>query len=260
MRAPGPKGWQLIAFLALAFGFTFVLFRVADTFLPFLQSPYVSYIEIGAGFGPSLAAIYLTWAEGGLAGLRDILHRLKVWRVALPWYGLALLLPPVLALGAYLYATLVGSPPTLVLPRCSFASPGCLVIIQGPLGEELGWRGYALPRLQHCLRALPASLALGVVWALWHFPQGWPAGDLVWVALGFLLWILAGAVLHSWVYNSTGGSLLLNSLFHFSTNLTGAFVFFGDAKALWLYYLLPWVPAGAVAVGTRCTLSSPREG
>ena len=84
--------------------------------------------------------------------------------------------------------------------------------------EEIGWRGYALPRLQARHSALVASLVVGVVWAFWHVPKFLTAGggqddSSFWL---FLVGTVATAVLFTWVFNSTGGSLLTVTLLHAS--------------------------------------------
>jgi membrane protease YdiL (CAAX protease family) len=95
------------------------------------------------------------------------------------------------------------------------------LLVGSPMGEEIGWRGYVLPRLQARLPALAASLALGVAWGLWHLPLVVASGGhLGW----FLLGIVADAVLFTWLYNSTDGSLLLALLFHASIAVTGLYL------------------------------------
>ncbi|MFB0537313.1 MAG: type II CAAX prenyl endopeptidase Rce1 family protein, partial [Anaerolineae bacterium] len=84
-------------------------------------------------------------------------------------------------------------------------------------GEEIGWRGYVLPRLQARFSALVSSLILGVVWGLWHLPRFWVAGDTESFALA-TLHNIAMAVLFTWVYNNTNGSLLMVTLFHAAIN------------------------------------------
>ena len=89
------------------------------------------------------------------------------------------------------------------------------------LGEEIGWRGYALPRLQAGRSALGASLILGVIWALWHLPlwlTGAPGRTLILYA-AFVVSVIALSVILTWVYNSTGGSLLMVVLLHATQNL-----------------------------------------
>lgn len=94
------------------------------------------------------------------------------------------------------------------------------------MGEELGWRGFALPRLQARMSALSASLILGLLWALWHLPLYLTAGHpLSEVFFGwFLLSILADAILFTWIFNNTRGSLLVVLLFHASIATSGLFL------------------------------------
>jgi len=90
-------------------------------------------------------------------------------------------------------------------------------------GEEIGWRGYVLPRLQAKHTALAASLILGVIWGFWHLPKflsHWNTVSFAW----FMVHTLAGSVLYTWMYNGTKGSLLLVTLFHASANTAGMFV------------------------------------
>jgi membrane protease YdiL (CAAX protease family) len=94
------------------------------------------------------------------------------------------------------------------------------LLFGGPLGEEIGWRGYTLPRLLVNRNALLASLIVGVLWGLWHLPLFWIQGSLqadipiVW----FLVSILAESILYTWVHIHTRGSLLLAILFHAAIN------------------------------------------
>jgi membrane protease YdiL (CAAX protease family) len=97
-----------------------------------------------------------------------------------------------------------------------------IVILLISLGEEFGWRGFALPRLQERFSALNASLVLGVVWGFWHFP-GFLIGTGVPLDLPFgvfLLWTVLATVLMTWIYNNTGGSILSAILFHSAANAT----------------------------------------
>lgn len=107
----------------------------------------------------------------------------------------------------------------------------------GGLGEELGWRGFALPRLQKIYPPLTASFTVGLFWGLWHLPDFWlsPERQRDSVPL-FLLTIVALSVLYTWVYNRTGGSLLLVALLHASGNATSAS----------LDFMMPQAAAGPV--------------
>jgi uncharacterized protein len=140
--------------------------------------------------------------------------------VAPVWYGVAILGPILLYLAAMaLHATLGGQAPNVValigaLPLVGAISVYMLIFVA--LGEEVGWRGYALPALQARHGAFVASVMLGAMWALWHMPQFFnPAtlySDLPFVL--FLAYLIPFSVLITWVFNSTGGSLLMAMLVH----------------------------------------------
>ena len=168
-----------------------------------------------------VAAVVLTAQEGGRAGLRSLLSRVVRWRVALIWYGVALLGPIVLTLGAMALQLVVfgGQPPSL--GAMVGALPTLLVIsvylfIQVGIGEEIGWRGYALPKLQTGYSALVSSVILGGIWVLWHLPLFFnPATSYsntpLWV---FLIFLLPFSILIGWIFNSTGGSVLMVMILH----------------------------------------------
>jgi len=150
--------------------------------------------------GPLLAAIIVTVLTGGKAGLKALLSRMVRWRVGLRWYAAALGLP----VGVYLFAlslnVLSGANAStaeqfgswyLIFPLFAFS---LLFPLSGAFGEELGWRGYALPRVQARVSALAAALIIGVIQTAWHLPLfiSYPSAPLVPVILGYLgLGILA---------------------------------------------------------------------
>ncbi|MEM8857046.1 MAG: CPBP family intramembrane glutamic endopeptidase [Chloroflexota bacterium] len=140
-------------------------------------------------------------------------------RVRLSWLFASFLLFPALAAAAILlYATIGGEPLAL---RTTQLLPQAIVILLVALGEEFGWRGYALPKLQQSFGPLSSSLILGLVWGFWHYP-----GYLIGVGLPlempfvvFLLWVLLATILMTWFFNRTG-SLLAAILMHIAANAT----------------------------------------
>jgi membrane protease YdiL (CAAX protease family) len=146
-----------------------------------------------------------------------------------------------------------------------------ILFLGGPLGEELGWRGYALPRLQQHRTALTSSVLLGLVWGLWHIPLYLVPGtgqyeilrsgtNPAFAIVGFVGWTIGLSVLFTWLFNQTRGSLLVVILFHTAVNLAAflpAAVGATGAAAL-LNVLLTWAVAVVViARYGRRTLSSP---
>jgi membrane protease YdiL (CAAX protease family) len=148
-----------------------------------------------------------------------------------------------------------------------------VLFLGGPVEEELGWRGFALPRLQQHLNALDASILLGLVWGLWHLPLYFVLGtgqsEMLGAATspafaigGFIGWTIGLSVLFTWLFNQTGGSLLVVILFHTAVNLAAFLptaVGSGGAAAL-LNVLLTWLAAILVVVrfGRARLVSPPR--
>jgi len=228
------KHHPLLTFFVLAYGLTWP-FMIVDALgswgvIPFRipMGGFGIVLTLLGAYGPSLAALIAAGATSGKAGIRTLLRRLLVWRVGIGWYAVALFLPAVLFfLPLKLYAFLGGTPPAL--PSFSLAElilNVILLFVVGLLinGEELGWRGYALPRLQGKYSALTASLILGVIWSLFHLPiffthGGGAFGNLAnEPPLGFLARTTADAVLVTWVYNNSRGSVLLAMFFHAAAN------------------------------------------
>jgi membrane protease YdiL (CAAX protease family) len=174
-------------------------------------------------FGPALVALMLTARRAGRAGVTRLLGRIGRWDVSLRWYAFAIAYMVAIKLSAAaLFFVIDGG-----WPRFGDAS-WLLMVAAIPVstwaqgGEEVGWRGYALPRLAHRLGLGGASLVLGLIWAVWHLPlfflpnsgsegQSFPL---------YLLHVTALSVTMAWLYWRTGGSLLLTMLMHASVNNT----------------------------------------
>jgi membrane protease YdiL (CAAX protease family) len=218
-----------------------------------------------AGYGIVLAALISTGLTLGRQGVRDLLRRFLVWKVGVRWYAIALLgaaLVDLLAIG--INALVSGTSPDFskVLARQIFGSSAGLAFLVVPFflvdvltnGEEIGWRGYVLPRLQARHSALTASLVIGVVWTLWHIPRFLMAGNndsFVWFALD----TIAKAVLFTWLFNSTNGSLLIVTLFHSAINTAAVFLPIassatGDIRPFAIAVAIEWLAAIAVTVAT----------
>ena len=209
-----------VKYFVLAFAFTWLFWVPAALEAQGLISQLPVPATFLGAFGPLVAAVVVTAQEGGRAGLRSLLSRVVRWRVAPIWYGVAILGPLLIMLGAIaLHVALGGQPPSLglligALPTLVFVSVYMMITVA--LGEEVGWRGYALPALQARYSALIASLILGVLWALWHLPVFFNPDTLYsnLPFLQFLAYIVPFAVLTTWVFNSTGGSVLMAMFFH----------------------------------------------
>jgi membrane protease YdiL (CAAX protease family) len=172
---------------------------------------------------PSAMAIFLTVLTGRNGATRGLLGQLLIWRVGARWY-LVLLGPTVLVLGAITCVAVFRGGPTaaLAVPIGSAIFTVAFMTFPGSaLGEEIGWRGFALPRLQYGRSALTATLVLGTLHALWHLPlwlRGLPNYPQPHLYPAFAIQVIALAVIYTWLYNSTRGSLLLAVLLHTATN------------------------------------------
>jgi membrane protease YdiL (CAAX protease family) len=176
--------------------------------LPFPAA--ITLIVIG-GWAPGLVAIGISAFEGGQTGVRELFRQFRLWRIHPWWYVIAFLGPALLGSVALLMTALSGG----ATPKRWFypPSPRLLSLVVGPWGEELGWRGYAQPKLQQGVSALAASLVVGTIWSCWHYwpvltPAGGPCSEFL--SASFATWLsyeLANSVMMAWLYNSTGGSL-----------------------------------------------------
>jgi uncharacterized protein len=217
----------LIAFFVLAYLLTWWIY-------PLLKfSPLLGIFGL---FGPAIAAIIVAAVTGGKSGVKALLRRVVLWRVGLPWYVIALGLPTILSLATAALAYLVGATEFI---RVGALAPIELVLFVLVVGEELGWRGYALPRLLEKRSALTASLILGLLWGLWHLPTllvpGTPQYGLPLAA--FVLLTIEYSILMTWVFLHTLGSVLIATLFHGAINLSQG-VFVGAIDGATRYWLL----------------------
>jgi CAAX protease family protein len=177
---------------------------------------------------PSTVAIILVARLQGRAEVRRLVRRLLIWRVSVGWY-VAILALTALAVAAVWVSTLLGVPAPVVAVTISAVVVTFLFSIfpGSGLGEELGWRGFALPRLQARRSALAASLTVGAAWGTYHFPLyllGSPTRPFA-LFFPFALSSVIMSIFYTWMYNGTRGSLLIVVLLHATTNLPLSIVY-----------------------------------
>jgi membrane protease YdiL (CAAX protease family) len=190
--------------------------------------PAVAFILVLLGsLVPSTIAIVLVAILHGNRGVRSLLGRLVKWRVGFRWYAVVLILPLLAPLGLGVSILLGGRAPTVDSSVIAVLVGFVFSIFPGSaLGEELGWRGFALPHLQDGHSALAAALIVGPLWGCYHLPL-WLTGNEshpIILFPAFVLSAIALSVLLAWIYNSTAGSLLLVVLFHATANLPVTFL------------------------------------
>jgi len=222
----------LLWFFVIAFAWTWAFVIV---FLILFPLPDIIVRTTPGDFGPLIAALVMSGVVAGRDGVKQLLKRIVLWRVGLVWYAFALIGMPLLYIAAI--AAVPGALASFKAPELStvLLYPVfyvVLLVIGGPLTEEPGWRGFALPRLQARSGPLVGTVIVGFMWAAWHLPNyfrpDWAAvnGGLSFSGIAtFVIAAISMSVLITWAFNHTRGSILIAILIHaslnFSQGLTG---------------------------------------
>jgi uncharacterized protein len=271
------KSHSVLSFYALTFAISLggLLIAVGLEGLPLdARNSWIAALALFAG--PSVAGPLMTGLVHGRAGLRELLARLLKWRVGARWYAVALLTTPLLVIPVLLALSLF-SP--VFLPD-AFTTDDVVALLLlglmvggiGGFSEELGWTGFAVPTLLRPRHGvLTTGLIVGAMWAAWHVPVTFlstlsPSGAVSWSLLLPPLFFYAAVlpafrVLMVWVYDRTGGSLLVAMLMHTSLAASTFVILLPPATgvALIAYYLVLvavlWIAIGAIALANHGHLS-----
>lgn len=230
----------VVAFFVLAYALSWWPWVLGSGF------PLYPFVAIG----PLLAALIVLGLTEGGPGLRELGSRMIRWRVRWPWYVVATAVPLLVGAGATVIGLISG------LPSPSLAGYGISTVLMifavrlidptdGPMGEEPGWRGYALPRLQAARSPLAATAILGLLVAGWHLPLVLVEGDGGAVGLGFaaLIGTFSSTFFFCWIFNHTGGSVLLTLIAHSADGLIrpGPLGYAGADLVTWsIGYVAAW--------------------
>ena len=243
------KRRPLLAYFAITFGLTwglgacFFLFPAQLTAV-FGKVSVTNPLFILAVYAPTISAIVVTSFIDGAAGIRRLLARFLLWRIGIRWYLAILVGIPMLSVIAMLLNAAFTQTPLsidhwyqlfLLGPTGHWivdaaAAGGLWSVVRvligsffadpGPLGEELGWRGFALPRLLKDRSALSAGIILGIIWGVWHLPAfligGTPQNSMSFPF--FMIGAVGISVLMTWAFKGTGGSVLATALIHWTFN------------------------------------------
>jgi membrane protease YdiL (CAAX protease family) len=217
---------EILLFFLITIGSSFLVFWGP---LAIYQIPTINFVEgpvgpiwaillfIIGGFVPSFTAIFLTGIKEGKTGLNKLWKKATFFRLPLKWY--------VAVLGIVLLGTVFQIIVILMLEKPFdfkqfYLQSGSFLplIILGPLSEEIGWRGYALPRLQKKWNALASSVILGFFWSLWHFPLFYMPGTTQNTFnipfISFMTGLIAISIIYTWIFNNTGQSVWSAIFFH----------------------------------------------
>lgn len=267
---------SLPAFFALTFAVTEACFIAAaawarDHPLGVGPEPGINALLLLGIFTPALVALGLTARAEGRAGVQALLGRMFRWEVGARWYVFAVgYFAAVKLTVALLHRVAYGAWPRfgdtpwyLMLGATVFST-----VVGGQSGEELGWRGFALPRLAARFGLGGASVILGVIWACWHLPLFFLKGADTYLQSFpmYLAQVIALSVTIAWLYWRTNGSLLLTMLMHAAINNTKDIVpsavvtatnpfALSQSKTAWLGTALLWIVAGYLLVRMRGAVS-----
>ena len=242
------KRHSLLLFFVLAYAFSWAVeIPLALRAQGLLAARIPWTLHYLSAYGPMVAAIVVTGLTGGQGGLRNLFGRMLKWRVRPVWWLVALAPLVLYLLIAVVLRFIPGEAADLAgLGQIDFLpnlGAGALLVwfLTFGLGEEAGWRGFALPRLQRDRSALWATVILWVFWTLWHLPLFFYLYDVTVIA-GLVVGLLAGAILFTWLYNSSGGSILMTAVWHTTFNfVTGCIACkAGTAAAILSTLVMVW--------------------
>jgi membrane protease YdiL (CAAX protease family) len=197
------------------------------------------------GTGPFISAIIVTLIYRGKSGLKELFRKVITWKVSVRWYVWALILPVIPQwIGLFLWAQLTDT--ELILPTVTgYLSSWLQIALISTayyITEELGWRGFMLPRILSMHTWIKSSLLVGIIWSIWHYPlwiiSSWATtGSLTQVVLmvtASSVFATGVAVMLTWIFKNTRGSILLAMLLHGSSqaNLTKMHAAAGDSSLL----------------------------
>ena len=253
---------EAYAFLGLTLAFSWfvfwgpmALFKIpTGSFVSDVKGPsWAIVLFIIGGFVPSLLAFFLTWKKEGVPGLHLLGRRMLQFKLGWRGYGYILLIVIAGTAGQLTINKLLGNTFNGILFLAQLGNFLPLLIL-GPLSEEIGWRGYALGRLQTQWNELTSSLIVGLVWALWHLPlfmmMGTSQHELGIPFIAFLVGFMANSILYTWLYNNTKQSIWSAILLHWLYTYAVTVVFTGVTRSPlynWLEYL-PYVVMAAIVI------------
>jgi membrane protease YdiL (CAAX protease family) len=222
--------WVLLLFALTLLGALPLLVQGLNLSKVSSSTPHLAVVMTGMlliSCAPTLAALLVTGLYSGAGGICCLTRQMRIWRVHVLWYVIALVMPLVLLLAAEAFsAFLHASAPShwMILP--AFSGPGGLyfVIFGSLFAEEPGWRGFGQPILQTHFGALAASILIGLLWSTWHL---WyviiPGANVTGIdAVATYVRLTSSAIIYAWMYNSTNGSLLIAMLAHLGHNLAAS--------------------------------------
>ena len=200
---------------------TFLITFIITLIALYVISPIYSLTIIEIIISSFIVAYIISGGLSNVKGVRELLSKLYIWRVNVKWYIFVIIIVPLIYFLISIIADLLSGQPVQFQYTVSGLIPFFIfTLFLNSFEEEIGWRGFALPHLQNHYSPLIASLILGVIWTIWHFPNYIPQllseGVIIFtiLCLAKFLLIIPITFIYTWVYNHTRGSLLLVILLH----------------------------------------------
>jgi len=228
-RSSGAVAWFVVLAYVFAWAWSVPLVLAGET----VEQGRAWPTHVPSLLAPLLAAALVTGFTSGRAGLRDLVRRMRRWRLSPVWW--LVVASPIVVLGLALAGMRLAGQDLPAwgdfamfngLPAYGVVWTLLLVFVLNGLGEETGWRGFLQDRLQERLNPLPATLVVALIWAVWHTPfffilstyTEFNAMTLIMFPLG----LASGAIVLTWLYNHTGRSILAVALWHTLYNMAVA--------------------------------------
>ena len=230
---------NILGFVAIAYGISWICWLPIVKFIPLNLSDSPKFVIFFLVFGiysPTISALLCSAVIGGWPTVKALIKKYILWRVgAFGYFAAILFFPLVYVLCVFAFKVSYGSIGSIhfgvlpILPVLFFVS-----FFLGPLGEELGWRGFVLPFLERKYGYIKGSIAIGVIWTFWHTPLFWAKSGtaisgypVTFLSVTiYLLFITGASFIFTWLYSSTNGSVFLSILLHLSMNASGLLVNF----------------------------------
>ena len=247
----------LISFYVLTYAVSWLLWAPLVIFGDRVSGPLAFILLLLGSLVPSTMGVLFVALLRGRSGVRTLLGRLLHARIGLRWYLAVVALTMLVPLAVGVSILMGGDTPVVDNTVFGVLFLFAFMIFPGSaLGEELGWRGFVLPRMQARHSALKASLLIGILWGPWHLPL-WLTGSEghpISLYVPFVVAVVASSVFYTWLYNNTGGSLLIVVLYHAASNLpiTVLITPLGSqmAQPFLIYVALTVVAAAAIVIAT----------
>lgn len=244
------KKHEIIVYLIMTFLFTWIFWIIAFTSS---SSSLNGFFRITGSFMPSIMSIIFTGYYNGSNGIKKLFKKFTIWKVNPLFYvfvfsytAMSIYIPSFICsiiginykicINNHISSFQLTSPLTILI--CFFA----VMIFGGPVGEELGWRGFLLPKLQKKVNPLISSIILGIIWTCWHIPMFYfhvPGYDISFIS--YLLETIWLTILFTWLYNNTKGSLLIIILYHSIDNFVMAICFNDFMTHFNIYSITFWI-------------------